>query len=370
VAHLEIRVQLTLDRFTLEVDVESDARVLGVFGPSGAGKTSLVETIAGLRRGARGRVHVGATAWFDSERGIALAPERRRVGYVPQDALLFPHMNVRQNLLAGAHRSADKQAVEGTLAEASAVLGLEPLWQRDVRTLSGGERQRVALGRALCSDPELLLLDEPLSALDWPLRRRLLPFLRRVRERFDVPMLLVSHDPGEVQALCDEVVALNRGRVVARGTPQALLADPAVYELAPERGLENTLPCEVVAIEADLARVRVGPVELSVRAASCHVGDTTLVGVPARDVLLATERPAGLSARNVLEARVAGVEHAGTRSTLRAALGDGAFELLVEISAAACEELGLEPGRSVFVIVKAASCTLYPTASTDDTRSC
>lgn len=359
---LEIRVQLPLDRFTLDVDIESDARVLGVFGPSGAGKTSLVETIAGLRRGALGLVRVATQCWLDSERGVRLAPERRKVGYVPQDALLFPHMNVRQNLLSGARRNADKQAVEQTLAEASAVLGLEPLWQRDVRTLSGGERQRVALGRALCSGPELLLLDEPLSALDWPLRRRLLPFLRRVRERFDVPMLLVSHDPSEVQALCDDVVAIDHGRIVARGTPGALLADPAVFELAPERGLENTLPCEVIETEADLTRVRVGSVELSARAAACRVGDHTLLGIPARDVLVATERPVGLSARNVLEARVTSVEHAGTRSTLRAALGEGAFDLLVELSRAACDELELETGRHVFVIVKAASCTLYPTA--------
>ncbi len=215
---LEVDVRLALDRFELEVDFVADQPVTGVFGASGAGKTSLLEVVAGLRRGARGRLAFGGEVWLDSTARRFVPPERRHIGYVPQDGLLFPHLNVRENLLAGRKRAVESgQQPAEALETVAGLLELGQLLERSVATLSGGERQRVALGRALCSGPPLLLLDEPLASLDLPLRRRLLPFLRRVRDQLTVPMLLVSHDPIEVQARCDDLSVLEEGRAIARG---------------------------------------------------------------------------------------------------------------------------------------------------------
>lgn len=360
-----IDVRLKLGRDMLEVAIDSTARVLGVFGPSGAGKTSLLEAVAGLRRKATGRIVVGDEVWLDSREGVFLQPASRRVGYVPQDALLFPHMDVRHNLLAGSRRALASGAdVDKTLHEVSTTLGLEPLWARPVSTLSGGERQRVALGRALCSAPRLLLLDEPLSALDLPLRRRLVSFIRRVRDAFDVPMLVVSHDPAEVQALCDELCVLRGGRVVASGKPHEILADPAVFELASVGGFENTLPCVVIAADDEGARVRIGSsVELSTRSANAPVGAQTLVGIPARDVIVATVRPTGISARNVIDGTVTAIHAVGRRRTLTARIAADTPDLIIELSDSACEELALRPGVRVHLVFKAASCVLYPAES-------
>ncbi|HEX2077920.1 MAG TPA: ATP-binding cassette domain-containing protein, partial [Longimicrobium sp.] len=240
---LQVRVRLPLDRFDLDVDFTTTHRVTGVFGVSGSGKTTLLETVAGLRRGARGRIALGETEWLDTERRLRLPPERRGVGYVPQDSLLFPHLDVLGNLRAGHGRALDGgHDFAATLETVTRVLDLAPLLRRPVTTLSGGERQRVALGRALCSGPRLLLLDEPLASLDAGLRRKVLPFLHRVQAEFSLPILLVSHNPVEVQALCEDLVVLREGRIVARGEPRSVLTRADVFPLAEHEGFENMLP--------------------------------------------------------------------------------------------------------------------------------
>jgi molybdate transport system ATP-binding protein len=373
VSRFEVDVALPLDRFDLEVAWRSDGGVTALFGPSGSGKTSLLEVIAGLRHHARGRVVFDGRPWLDSAAGIALPPERRSVGYVPQHGLLYPHKDVRGNLLAGAARAArkgpDGGASFGAVVE---LLELGPLLGQSVATLSGGERQRVALGRALCSGPGMLLLDEPLAALDLPLRRRLLPFLRRVRRELDVPMLLVSHDPVEVQALADHLLALHRGRIVARGAPGRVLADPAVFPLTGDGGYENVLPGRVTGRPAEdrdhreggPAVVRLaGGTELVVGHWDGVVspgGTDVLVQVPAADVLLATEEPRGVSARNVLPAVVTAVRPLDGGALVEAVLaGDGDREartVVAQVTASAPPRLGLAPGRPVHLVVKASSC--------------
>ena len=358
---LELAVRLPLGRFDLEVDLATERPVTGVFGASGAGKTSLLETIAGLRRGAAGRVAFGGEIWLDSAAGRFVAPEHRGIGYVPQDGLLFPHFDVRANLLAGSHRArhAGRQPQED-LAQVAELLELGPLQDRSVATLSGGERQRVALGRALCSGAQLLLLDEPLAALDLPLRRKLLPFLARVRREMTVPMLLVSHDPVEVQALCDELVVLRHGGVIARGAPRKVLADPEVFALTGGESFENVLSGRLLRHGDGTSVVGLGAgVELVTPRDPGAAGDEVLVGLPASDIVIATELPRGLSARNVLRATLTELRTVGPSALVTARIADGLPPWTVEVAKSTPDELGLEPGRKVFLVVKATSCHLY-----------
>lgn len=227
-------LRLPLAPFALELDATLDARMTAIFGPSGSGKTSLLEIIAGLRRPAAGRVRVDGEILTDVAASLHVRPERRAIGYVPQDGALFPHLSVRENLLFGRKTHAARPAGL-TLEHVAEVLEITGLADRAPRTLSAGEKQRVALGRALLAGPRLLLLDEPLAALDLPLRERLLPYLLRIRDEFAVPMLLVTHSPDEVFALCSDVLVLERGRVVRRGPPAAIFQPVTTprYELRP-----------------------------------------------------------------------------------------------------------------------------------------
>ncbi len=207
---------LTQGPFHLEIHQHFEANALALVGPSGAGKTTVLEAIAGLRTPDSGEIRIGDRVLFSGRRGVNEPPRARSIGYVPQDALLFPHLNVRRNVLYGARRG-------GTLAleRVLAMLEITALTDRRVDGLSGGERQRVALARALMSAPSLLLLDEPLGALDPSLRWRIVPYLQRVRSELGVPLIYVSHDLAVVEALADGVIELDGGRVVFAGPPGA-----------------------------------------------------------------------------------------------------------------------------------------------------
>lgn len=225
-------LRLRLGDFNLEIDAVLAERVTAIFGASGAGKTSLLEIIAGLRRPNAGIVRIEGRVLTDGTARTFVTAERRAVGYVPQDGALFPHLSVRNNLRYGL-AARDTRPAGLTLEHVCDVLEIAPLIDRAIATLSGGEKQRVALGRALLAAPRLLLLDEPLAGLDTPLRERLLPYLARVRDEFAIPMLYVTHSPDEVMALCDEVLVLSAGRVLARGRPSEIFratANPR-YEL-------------------------------------------------------------------------------------------------------------------------------------------
>jgi molybdate transport system ATP-binding protein len=202
-------VVLPLAEFALEVDVDLASRTTALCGPSGAGKTSLLEVIAGLRRPQRGTIRVAARTLFDSRERLDVTPRLRRVGYVPQDDALFPHLSARGNMLYGAQDASELEHVEN-------VLEIGALGSRSVKQLSGGERKRIALARALLSQPEILLLDEPLAGVHAELRDRVLKYLVRVRDEFSVPMIYVTHDIAEASAVCEEIVMIERGRIVQR----------------------------------------------------------------------------------------------------------------------------------------------------------
>jgi molybdate transport system ATP-binding protein len=227
-------IRLPLAPFTLEVEAACAAPVTALFGPSGSGKTSILEVIAGLRRPVAGRITLGGTVLLDVAAGIALKPQQRAIGYVPQEGALFPHLNVRENLLYG-HQPQSPPHPGLTFGHVTEVLEIGPLADRRTASLSGGEKQRVALGRALLRAPRLLLLDEPLAGLDLALKERLLPYLRRVRDEFAIPMIYVTHSPDEAVALCQEVLVLERGRIARQGpTGEVFIASPSQrYELRP-----------------------------------------------------------------------------------------------------------------------------------------
>jgi molybdate transport system ATP-binding protein len=349
---IEVDLTLGLPGFVLRVKAQLPRAVTAVMGPSGAGKTSLLEAMAGLRRRARGRLVIGGEVLLDDAHKIDLAPERRRVGYVPQDAGLFPHLTVLENVRFGAR--ADAEAVNAAID----TLEIRPLLGRSPRSLSGGERQRVSLARALAIRPRLLLLDEPLGALDPGLRERILPWLLRVRDEWALPCLYVTHNVGEALAVASHMLVLQEGRVEAEGEPRALLSAPAVVGEA-QAGIENLLPGRVLAHDTagGITRVRTdagfdASVTLAVDRA---VGAAVTLAVRSEDVLVCAAPVEGLSARNIYPARVAGLERTGPDVVLRGDLENGGGELMARVTPAAVAALDLAPDRRVWLAVKSHS---------------
>jgi len=349
-------------RFDVALAWTTDEPALGLFGPSGAGKTSVLEAIAGLRREARGRIAVAGDVWLDSARGLRLPPEARGVGYVPQEALLFPHLDVAGNLGVGVRRARSSRRRIG-IERILDVLELGALAAARVETLSGGERQRVALGRALASAPELLLLDEPLAGLDFALRRRILPYLLRVREEFGIPMLFVSHDASETTLLAREIRVLEEGCVVRAGAPERLFAGHALA--SPGEGAEvvNVLRGTIGAIDESLATVDLGHglVVAIADDGGCAPGQRVAFELRGGDILLAVGAAAGLSAQNVLPATIRAVhapaaEDVHSAVAVTAELAGGGTTMTVVVSRRACRELGLAPGRDVGLVFKAQAC--------------
>jgi len=328
--------------------------VVALFGPSGAGKSTLVNAIAGLLP-AQGSLRLDGTTWLDSARGTDVAAERRRIGYVFQDARLFPHLDVAGNLRYGARR-AGGAAPYAAHEEIVALLGIGALLRRRVHQLSGGERQRVALGRALLAQPRLLLLDEPLAAIDPARRDEVLPYLESLRDRFAIPMLYVSHQYEEVLRLATHVVVLADGAVLASGTPSELSLEGRFRDLVGRDSVGAVFEAQVSAVDAatGLASVAVGNGRLRLALADAEVGARLRLQVLARDVILATEPPHGLSVRNALAGVLTEIVADGGDEAL-ALVELGGARLMARLTRAAVEELRLKPGVPVWALVKAAS---------------
>jgi molybdate transport system ATP-binding protein len=336
---IEIDVRLPLAPFRLEVRCSLTANVTALVGRSGSGKTSLVESIAGLRR-AVGRILINDMTLLDSDRGIDLPPERRGIGYVPQDAALFPHLRVAENIrFGGSGRERFDSLVEA--------LELAPLLERAPASLSGGERQRVALARALMTRPRLLLLDEPLASIDQPLRERILLHLRRVRD-LGIPMIYVTHQPFEALALSSWCVVLRDGRVTADGPSRAVLADPAVagnvenvFEVSDPRH-DPALGITRVTTGAGLALVL--PYDQVAEARFPLV-----VRISADDVVVFGEKPSSISSRNVFEATVVSLRSSGGIVDLTVTTPE---PLNVRITRAAAEDLSLVEGATIWLALR------------------
>jgi molybdate transport system ATP-binding protein len=344
---IHVRLSVPLSEFELSVSLDLEGPVTALFGPSGAGKTTFLEAMAGLRRPREGEIRVDDDVVFASERGMSLPPEKRRFGLVPQDALLFPHLDVRGNLLYGFRDG-------GPLSLASVVEALEidALLDRSPSKLSGGERQRVALGRALLSQPRLLLLDEPVASLDLSLKERVLPYVARVRDVHRIPTIVVSHDVADLLTLADEVVVLDRGAVVDRGAPRTVLTGPVARSALFHDRFENLLESRVLFHEPKEGLTRVETekgLALSIPYREAPMGERVLLGLLAEDVILAKEAPAGLSARNVFPGVVRAVEEQDGVAMVEVDAGNA---IHVRISHGAVRSLGLRAGIPVHLIVK------------------
>lgn len=337
--------------FALEAAFEAPGGVTALFGRSGAGKTTLVNAVAGLLRPARGRIALGGRVLFDSAAGVCLKPHQRRIGYVFQEGRLFPHMSVAANLAYPARVTGRKPDAAGT-ARVVEMLGIGPLLERRPGALSGGEKQRVALGRALLSAPEMLLMDEPLAALDAERKAEILPYIERLRDEAGLPILYVSHAIDEVARLATTVVLLAEGRVVRAGPAEELFADP---DLAPRFGLREAgalLTGQVAAHHPDgLSEVTVSGGRLFLPQVAAAPGARLRIRIEAQDVILSRDRPEGLSALNILPAVVVAVkqgEGPGVIVQLRA----GEDMLLARLTRRSAEALDLVPGRDCHAIVK------------------
>ena len=349
--HIDIAKQL--GAFRLETSFESTAHgATVVFGASGAGKSCLLAAIAGLVKPDRGRIEVAGDVLFDAGKAINLPAEARRIGFVFQEARLFPHMNVRANLEYGRKRRKE-HASAASFDDIVALLGIAPLLERRPRTLSGGEKQRVAIGRALLSNPRLLLLDEPLASLDDPRKAEILPFLERLRDETGIPMLYVTHSMDEVARMADHLVLLDRGTVAAAGAPGDL-STRLDLPLLVERPDVGAILLGRIAGHDDaraVTRVAVGVAEFLLSHIDLPVEHSVRLRVLARDVAIATRRPEGLSVQNVLPCRVMDLaDRPNGRCLLRLDLGGAA--LLALLTADSTHRLGLQAGQQVFALVK------------------
>jgi molybdate transport system ATP-binding protein len=336
--------------FSLDVDVGWDERVAVIFGPSGSGKTTLFETVLGLHAHALPRVRLGGVPLDDPSSGVRTPLWRRGLGWVPQDPSLFPHLDVEHNLRFGLGRAGERGS-EG-LARAIEVLEIGALLRRRVDELSGGERQRVAIARALASGPRALLLDEPLASLDLPLRTRVLPYLLRVRDELDLPILYITHDPDEALLVGDVVLVLDAGRSVAQGPPREVLWSRAVLPLSEALGVENVLEARVVECAEGAAHVetRAGLRLVLPAPVPLAPGAQVRLGLRAQDILIAADPPGRVSARNLIGAEVRRCEPTADAVLVHLDAGEA---LVAKITAAAERTLALQPGMRVHLVIKA-----------------
>jgi molybdate transport system ATP-binding protein len=351
---IDVQVSLARGDFALEAEFTAGGGITAIFGPSGSGKSTILNLIAGLTRPARGRIAVDGIVFADTAQGIAMPPHRRRIGYVFQDALLFPHLTVRRNLAYGRWFSGDRGPFG--LDQIAKLLGIGHLLDRAPSTLSGGERQRVAIGRALLSNPRLLLMDEPLTALDIERKAEVIPYIERLRDELSLPVLYVSHAVDEVARLADRVIMLAGGRVRGQGTVSEILG--------PRLGIGQDRFTRVAVINGKdpvyderygLTSVEhpAGRISIAGRL-SQHDGHVRIV-VRATDVTLSLSKPNEISVRTMLKGTVAGIEEEKGPVVIAEVALAGGDRLAAAITRKAVDELGLDNGDTVYCLIKAVS---------------
>jgi molybdate transport system ATP-binding protein len=355
---LVARIEKRYPTFTLDVRLERPQGITILFGASGAGKTTVLECLAGFVAPDAGHIQLGSDILFDNSTGVNLPPQQRGIGYVFQDLALFPHLTVRGNVEYGLHRlpRAERNRRSQTILQA---FRIDALADRRPREISGGERQRVALARALVTDPCTLLLDEPLAALDAPTKSRIIEDLRQWNETHRIPILYVTHSREEVFSLGEHVVVMDAGRVIAAGAPHSVFSAPRIESVAQLAGFENIFRGVVESIHEErgtmICGLESGGVQLETPLLRAQVGEAFQIGIRAGDILLANQPPAGLSARNILKGRLISLER---RDAIVMASVNCGVVFEVQLTLAARDALALAPGADVWLIVKTHSCHL------------
>jgi molybdate transport system ATP-binding protein len=346
--------------FALQVEFEARPGFTILFGASGAGKTTLLDAVAGLSTPDAGQIKLGERTLFDAEAGIRVSVAERRIGYVFQSLALFPHMTVEQNVAYGLFplpKSERAPRVDAVLE----AFRIAPLARRNVRAISGGERQRTALARTLVTDPELLLLDEPLAALDAPTKGQIIRDLRAWNHAHQIPILYVTHSREEVFSLGERVLMIDSGRIVAEGTPHEVMMAPVQETAAQLIGFENVFDAVVEAVrpERGTMNCRIGEpgatLVLETPLVGGGAGAALRIGIRAGDILLATSPPAGISARNILPGRIQSIEQ---RDVIAVAQVRCRVAMEVHLTLAARDALELAPGKEVWLVIKTHSCHL------------
>lgn len=350
---LHLALTLQHPEFALAVDLTLPARgITALFGHSGSGKTTLLRALAGLERTARGHVRLGDTVWQDDAQGVFVPPHQRAIGYVFQEASLFDHLSVSDNLNFGLKRTPPAQR-QFQLTEVADWLGIHHLLSRSTAGLSGGERQRIAIARALLTSPALLLMDEPLAALDLKRKQEILPYLERLHRELVIPMIYVSHAPDEVARLADYLVVLEQGQVRTEGP---LLSTLARTDLPPIFADDAGVVIEAMLIaheEDDLSCLVFDGQEIRVPRRPESVGSRLRCRIHARDISLAITPPQGSSILNIFSGQVAETCASSTPGQVLVKVMVGDTPLLARITERSRRELGLQPGTPVWAQVKA-----------------
>jgi len=328
--------------------------VAALFGRSGCGKSTAVNIIAGLLQPDSGRVVLDDAVLLDMQQGVDVPPERRRIGYVFQDTRLFPHLSVAANLRYAQKRAVGAPYVD--LAAVTSLLDLAGLMNRRTHQLSGGERQRVAIGRALLTQPRLLLLDEPLAALDEARREEVLPYLETLRDQLAIPMVYVTHDFAEVLRLATHIVLMEAGSVTAQGTVGEMSLNPRLRSIIGPDEVGAIIDGVVLGVDSssNLTRVRVGQGELNVQSRGLAAGTALRVQLLARDIIVSTRIPQHLSVRNSLAGIVTSIHGDDDDSDL-ITIDIGAEEIVARVTKAATRDLSLRPGMEAWALVKSVS---------------
>ena len=350
---LELSLRHRFAGFELDAQFQAPPGVTVLFGRSGSGKTSIINAVAGLFQPDHGRIAVGDWLLLDTAQAIALKPHRRRLGYIFQEARLFPHLSVRQNLGYGAW-FAPRTAPREDMGRIVEMLGLGGLLDRRPGALSGGEKQRVAIGRALLSAPRLILADEPLAALDDARKAEILPYLERLRDEVNIPILYVSHSAAEVARLATTVIAIEAGRVTAQGPAAQILGDPAILPIG-AREAGALITARVIGHHDDgLTELAATGIPLFLPRLGHTIGTVLRVRIAAHDVILSRARPHGLSALNILPGRVHELR-SGAGPGVIVAIDTPAGRILARITRRSALALDLAPGVDVHAIVKSVS---------------
>jgi len=350
----EVNITLPRKNFELEINQQFSDGITGIFGPSGSGKTSLLQSLSGLTTPKRGRIVIGDKVVFDAKQKINVPVEKRNIGYVFQEGRLFPHMSVEKNLMYGFKIKGNKEIGFDEVVD---MLGLAHILNSKPAQISGGERQRTALGRSLLSSPDILLLDEPFSAVDMSLRNQILPFILRIQKKVNIPILVVSHDIPDLLKLTETLFIMQKGKCLGHGEYYQLLKEPAIADIFRKGAIVNAIHMDVLNTNAEtgltLLGYKLGNQEIIITCDKSKEiykeGQQIKIFINADDIALSTEKSSTISIQNQVMGTVKDIIRRGTSLLY---IVDAGFKLVVEVTAESQSRMGIKLGSQVWCLFK------------------